>query len=61
VRSHTQTTTCYVRYCAGEALCALSYNKQIITVMPPLPPEERAKIDDIPPSALKAALTLRQV
>eukprot|EP00038_Savillea_parva_P005391 m.153156 g.153156 ORF g.153156 m.153156 type:complete len:1368 (-) comp11709_c0_seq1:4205-8308(-) len=51
------------KYCKGEAMCALSYNKQIITIMPPVPVEERASVDDLPKSALalKGALMQRQI
>eukprot|EP00038_Savillea_parva_P026119 m.51549 g.51549 ORF g.51549 m.51549 type:complete len:1340 (+) comp7317_c0_seq1:341-4360(+) len=49
-------------YCNGEIKCALSYNKEIIAIMPPLPVEERASIADIPETSdIYAALTHRQV
>mmetsp|Transcript_7081 Transcript_7081/g.18163 ORF Transcript_7081/g.18163 Transcript_7081/m.18163 type:complete len:1087 (+) Transcript_7081:3-3263(+) len=50
-------------YCAGEARCALAYHKPIITIMPPVPPEERATLRDLPHEAalLKRALSQRQI
>ena len=36
-------------FCASEAKIALSYNKPIVTLLPPVPEGERVTVRDIPP------------
>ena len=49
-------------FCAAEAQCALSYNKPIFTLLPPVPEVERVTVNDIPPEhPLFSSICQRQV
>jgi len=49
-------------FCEAEAKCALSYAKPIITLLPPVPKDQRVTVADISPShPLYASMTQRQV